>query len=113
MLYYGLHIYFQGGCLYCSLVSLLRCIHQLLFSSQDETNEFWCHFKSPLIHPVGWSQQVGHKLTASAGKFHVIHFCSVFARYMMLFNITRCRGGEEGVVAGSIGVGCLLVRKDM
>eukprot|EP00106_Octopus_bimaculoides_P006140 XP_014773582.1 PREDICTED: MBT domain-containing protein 1-like isoform X1 [Octopus bimaculoides] len=32
----------------------------------DETNEFWCHFKSPLIHPVGWSQQVGHKLTASA-----------------------------------------------
>lgn len=39
------------------------------FTSQDESDEFWCHVKSPLIHPVGWSQHVGHKLTASAGKY--------------------------------------------
>lgn len=33
--------------------------------SKDEADEFWCHMKSPLIHPVGWSQTVGHKLHAS------------------------------------------------
>lgn len=33
--------------------------------SKDEMDEFWCHMKSPLIHPVGWSQTVGHKLHAS------------------------------------------------
>ncbi|KAK6976280.1 MBT domain-containing protein 1 [Biomphalaria glabrata] len=33
--------------------------------SKDEIDEFWCHMTSPLIHPVGWSQTVGHKLHAS------------------------------------------------
>lgn len=37
-----------------------------LYTRKDESDEFWCHVKSPLIHPVGWSQHVGHKLTASA-----------------------------------------------
>uniref|UniRef100_A0A0B7B795 FCS-type domain-containing protein n=1 Tax=Arion vulgaris TaxID=1028688 RepID=A0A0B7B795_9EUPU len=33
--------------------------------SKEENDEFWCHMTSPLIHPVGWSQTVGHKLHAS------------------------------------------------
>ncbi|CAG5115770.1 unnamed protein product, partial [Candidula unifasciata] len=33
--------------------------------SKDEVDEFWCHMTSPLIHPVGWSQTVNHKLHAS------------------------------------------------
>ncbi|XP_070197617.1 MBT domain-containing protein 1-like isoform X1 [Littorina saxatilis] len=37
----------------------------LLPNVQGEGDEFWCHMKSPLIHPVGWSQTVGHKLHAS------------------------------------------------
>lgn len=32
--------------------------------SQDEGDDFWCHWLSPLIHHVGWSQTVGHKLHA-------------------------------------------------
>lgn len=30
--------------------------------SKEEADEFWCHMRSALLHPVGWSQQVGHKL---------------------------------------------------
>ncbi|XP_059152588.1 MBT domain-containing protein 1-like isoform X2 [Physella acuta] len=33
--------------------------------SKEENDEFWCHMTSPLIHPVGWSHMVGHKLHAS------------------------------------------------
>ncbi|RUS85549.1 hypothetical protein EGW08_006692 [Elysia chlorotica] len=33
--------------------------------SVEENDEFWCHTSSALIHPVGWSQTVGHKLHAS------------------------------------------------
>ncbi|XP_005093400.1 MBT domain-containing protein 1 [Aplysia californica] len=33
--------------------------------SGDEIDEFWCHMTSPLIHPIGWSQIIGHKLHAS------------------------------------------------
>jgi len=32
---------------------------------QDESDEFWCHMGSALLHPVGWSQQTGHKLHSS------------------------------------------------
>ena len=34
--------------------------------SQDEEPGFWCHEESPLIHPVGWANSVGHKMDASA-----------------------------------------------
>ncbi|XP_013413115.1 MBT domain-containing protein 1 [Lingula anatina] len=30
--------------------------------SKDENDDFWCHYRSPLIHYVGWSSQAGHKL---------------------------------------------------
>ncbi|KAK3757548.1 hypothetical protein RRG08_032714 [Elysia crispata] len=33
--------------------------------SVEDNDEFWCHMSSALIHPVGWSQTVGHKLHAS------------------------------------------------
>ncbi|KAK3599513.1 hypothetical protein CHS0354_006642 [Potamilus streckersoni] len=36
-----------------------------LHYDDEEIDEFWCHMKSSLVHPVGWSQQVGHKLQAS------------------------------------------------
>ena len=31
-----------------------------------DSNDFWCHKDSPLIHPVGWSATVGHRIHASA-----------------------------------------------
>ena len=49
---------------------------------QDEGDEFWCHMKSPLIHHVGWSQTVGHKLYASHGEL-VLHW-KMFSRYLDL-----------------------------
>lgn len=33
--------------------------------TKDEIDEFWCHMRSPLVHPVGWSQTTGHKLHAT------------------------------------------------
>jgi len=42
--------------------------YYILFSLQEEGDEFWCHMRSALLHPVGWSQQVGHKLSAGQGK---------------------------------------------
>lgn len=26
---------------------------------------FWCHEDAPIIHPVGWSREVGHEIVAS------------------------------------------------
>ena len=31
----------------------------------ESTSDFWCHENSPLIHPIGWAQLIGHKLNAS------------------------------------------------
>jgi len=33
----------------------------------DHTNSIWCDQRSNLIHPVGWSQLVGHELKSSKG----------------------------------------------
>ncbi|GIX93977.1 MBT domain-containing protein 1 [Caerostris darwini] len=36
------------------------------YSENDTEDEgFWCHERSPLIHPVGWAQIIGHALKAS------------------------------------------------
>ncbi|XP_067936053.1 MBT domain-containing protein 1-like isoform X2 [Watersipora subatra] len=32
----------------------------------NDSNDFWCHTSSSLIHPVGWAAHVGHRLHASA-----------------------------------------------
>ncbi|GFR20463.1 MBT domain-containing protein 1 [Trichonephila clavata] len=35
------------------------------YSANDDQDEgFWCHERSPLIHPVGWAQIIGHALKA-------------------------------------------------
>lgn len=31
----------------------------------DTENGYWCHQLSPLIHPVGWAQLIGHELRAT------------------------------------------------
>ena len=31
-----------------------------------DSNDFWCSKDSTLIHPVGWSTHVGHRLHASS-----------------------------------------------
>ncbi|XP_064607601.1 MBT domain-containing protein 1-like isoform X2 [Liolophura sinensis] len=31
----------------------------------EENDDFWCHMRSSLLHPIGWSQHVGHILHAS------------------------------------------------
>ena len=30
----------------------------------QQTDGFWCHEESPLIHPVGWARKVGHQIAA-------------------------------------------------
>merc|ERR1719347_110686 len=34
-------------------------------SDGGESDGFWCHEESPLIHPVGWARKVGHQISAS------------------------------------------------
>lgn len=44
------------------------------YHGSDETDEgFWCHEKSPLIHPIGWAQTVGHHISMSPGNSAIIH----------------------------------------
>lgn len=31
-------------------------------ATDDSTAEFWCHSTSPLLHPLGWSKNVGHSI---------------------------------------------------
>ncbi len=33
----------------------------------DEFEDFWCHENSELIHPVGWSVNVGHEIYSTDG----------------------------------------------
>ncbi|EEC03788.1 hypothetical protein IscW_ISCW017518, partial [Ixodes scapularis] len=40
-------------------------IHIVYESLEDDG--FWCHERSPLIHPIGWAQVIGHDLRASPG----------------------------------------------
>ena len=38
----------------------------LKYEGEDETDTgFWCHEQSPLIHPIGWAQVIGHELKAT------------------------------------------------
>lgn len=40
---------------------------RIRYEAIDNTpaSEIWCHETSPLIHPVGWAQLIGHRLIAS------------------------------------------------
>ena len=77
-------------CLMCGLCYLgvlhVWCEHwwwRIGDQLQDEGDEFWCHMKSPLIHHVGWSQTVGHKLYASQGELLLRH-CAACGAVMLL-----------------------------
>uniref|UniRef100_UPI00398F2666 lethal(3)malignant brain tumor-like protein 2 isoform X2 n=1 Tax=Pristiophorus japonicus TaxID=55135 RepID=UPI00398F2666 len=35
---------------------------RLLYEDCEQDDDFWCHMWSPLIHSVGWSKRVGHKV---------------------------------------------------
>ncbi|GBN05358.1 MBT domain-containing protein 1 [Araneus ventricosus] len=37
-------------------------LHLKYDDSETEDDGFWCHERSPLIHPIGWAQIVGHAL---------------------------------------------------
>ncbi|XP_077407752.1 lethal(3)malignant brain tumor-like protein 2 isoform X2 [Vanacampus margaritifer] len=46
---------------------------RLLYMDQSDSPEyvitdFWCHLASPLLHPIGWSKQVGHDIRTPSGK---------------------------------------------
>ncbi|XP_048343879.1 MBT domain-containing protein 1 isoform X2 [Sphaerodactylus townsendi] len=40
----------------------LRLVYE---ESEDKTDDFWCHMYSPLIHPIGWSRNIGHRFKRS------------------------------------------------
>ncbi|CAK6961728.1 lethal(3)malignant brain tumor-like protein 2 [Scomber scombrus] len=33
-------------------------------SPENIISDFWCHMSSPLVHPIGWSNKVGHDIKA-------------------------------------------------
>ncbi|XP_075689648.1 lethal(3)malignant brain tumor-like protein 2 isoform X2 [Rhinoderma darwinii] len=35
---------------------------RLLYEDGDSNHILWCHMNSPMIHPIGWSRRVGHKI---------------------------------------------------
>ncbi|GIX97101.1 MBT domain-containing protein 1 [Caerostris darwini] len=39
-------------------------LHLKYDESETEDEGFWCHERSPLIHPIGWAQIMGHALKA-------------------------------------------------
>lgn len=50
-----------------------------------EDDGFWCHERSPLIHPIGWAQVIGHDLCASTD----------YAKMSLEKALLRkCEGGE-------------------
>ncbi|XP_063078121.1 lethal(3)malignant brain tumor-like protein 2 isoform X2 [Engraulis encrasicolus] len=57
--------------------------------------DFWCHKYSPLVHPVGWSKSVGHKIkhTDSSGSSSTLQ---LFDSYPTLFKKPRTVYMEGG-----------------
>ena len=60
----------------------------------EVAEDFWCHYYSTDIHPVGWSSLVGHQLRPPIGKInhfhligpkHRIWFSQVFPTHCRLF----------------------------
>ena len=43
-------------------------LHIKYEESENEDEGFWCHERSPLIHPIGWAQIIGHALKGKPGK---------------------------------------------
>lgn len=45
----------------------------------DVAEDFWCHYQSSEIHPIGWSSLVGHTLQPPIGKKYLtqVHRVSV------------------------------------
>lgn len=39
--------------------------------SDYENDDFWCHSKSTLVHPVGWCERVGHKILVSTKDYKI------------------------------------------
>lgn len=42
----------------------LRLVYE---ESEDNSDDFWCHMLSPLIHSIGWSRSIGHRFKRSGG----------------------------------------------
>ncbi|XP_069956040.1 MBT domain-containing protein 1 isoform X3 [Cherax quadricarinatus] len=40
-------------------------LHLKYHGAPPDDNGFWCHEDAPIIHPVGWSREVGHEIVAS------------------------------------------------
>uniref|UniRef100_T1KMI6 FCS-type domain-containing protein n=1 Tax=Tetranychus urticae TaxID=32264 RepID=T1KMI6_TETUR len=40
-------------------------LHLKYEGEEEDEAGFWCHENSPLIHPVGWAQVIGHELKAT------------------------------------------------
>lgn len=43
-------------------------LHVVYLDTDMEDGGFWCHQRSPLIHPVGWAQIIGHSLKGTEGR---------------------------------------------
>ncbi|KAF0313416.1 Polycomb protein Sfmbt [Amphibalanus amphitrite] len=41
-----------------------RRLHVHYLDAHPDDGGFWCHENSPLVHPVGWSRAVGHRIQA-------------------------------------------------
>ncbi|KAF4524651.1 hypothetical protein B566_EDAN013760 [Ephemera danica] len=41
-------------------------LHVQYYDAEKDSMGFWCHEDSPLIHPVGWAQHVGHHIEAES-----------------------------------------------
>lgn len=39
--------------------------------SDYENDDFWCHSKSTLIHPIGWCERMGHKILVSTKDYKI------------------------------------------
>jgi hypothetical protein len=42
----------------------------LKYENSQELDYFWCHAKSDVVHPVGWSVVAGHDIDATEGSTH-------------------------------------------
>ena len=51
----------------------------------DVAEDFWCHYQSSEIHPIGWSSLVGHTLQPPIGKVAVSSNC--FGHIMLCKNM--------------------------
>lgn len=67
-------------------------LHIKYEDSENEDEGFWCHERSPLIHPIGWAQIIGHALKGKPGNLNsncIFSYLKILSALFLTANLVK------------------------